>query len=264
LYKYAKKFCMKQFIHYLGYFSIILSAFCALYFLMAGTAYWFFYIRKSPALAKARIQTNYPTRQSIRREIKWSLITMVIVSIITQVTLVMVEQGYSKMYFSFARYGGLYFAATIIGGILLNDTYFYWMHRFMHLKKVFPYVHRIHHLSKTPTPWAIYSFSPAEAFLNFLFFPALVFLLPMHPLAIGAVFFYNIASNTTGHLGFEIIPQRLRHFWIFHFYTSVTHHDMHHTKVKYNFGLYFNIWDWLMKTNHADYKQSFHTKKTLL
>ena len=228
---------------------------------MAGTAYWLFYIRKNPSLTKGKIQTNLPTNNSIRREIKWSLITMVIVALLTQVTLVLIEQGHSKMYFTISSFGRLYLLATIFGSILLNDTYFYWMHRFMHLKKIFPYVHRIHHLSKTPTPWAIYAFSPAEAILNFLFFPALVFLFPIHPLAIAAVFLYNIASNTTGHLGYEIIPQRLRHFWIFRFYTSVTHHDMHHAKVKYNFGLYFNFWDWLMKTNHADYEKTFHTKK---
>jgi sterol desaturase/sphingolipid hydroxylase (fatty acid hydroxylase superfamily) len=32
---------------------------------------------------------------------------------------------------------------------------------------------------------------------------------------------------------------------------------MHHRLVKCNYGLYFNIWDRLMGTNHPDYEKSF-------
>jgi sterol desaturase/sphingolipid hydroxylase (fatty acid hydroxylase superfamily) len=33
---------------------------------------------------------------------------------------------------------------------------------------------------------------------------------------------------------------------------------MHHRLVKCNYGLYFNIWDRLMGTNHPDYEKSFN------
>jgi sterol desaturase/sphingolipid hydroxylase (fatty acid hydroxylase superfamily) len=33
---------------------------------------------------------------------------------------------------------------------------------------------------------------------------------------------------------------------------------MHHRLVKCNYGLYFNIWDRLMNTNHPDYEKSFN------
>jgi hypothetical protein len=35
---------------------------------------------------------------------------------------------------------------------------------------------------------------------------------------------------------------------------SVTHHAQHHEKFRANFGLYFNVWDRLMGTNHRDYE----------
>ncbi len=186
---------MKFFVEMVGSFAIILTVYSVLYFLLAGTAYWVFYGRKSAALQKLRIQAIYPTKKSIRREIRWSLLTMLVVSILTQLTVIMVQQGWSRMYYRIASHGWIYFVASIVAGILLNDTWFYWTHRFMHLKKVFPYVHRIHHLSKAPTPWAIYSFSPAEAFLNFLIFPLLVFVIPMHPYAIATVILYNLVLN---------------------------------------------------------------------
>ena len=36
-----------------------------------------------------------------------------------------------------------------------------------------------------------------------------------------------------------------------------THHIMHREKVGSNYGLYFNWWDRLMGTNHADYERRF-------
>ncbi|MDP9077872.1 MAG: hypothetical protein M3O71_10645 [Bacteroidota bacterium] len=32
---------------------------------------------------------------------------------------------------------------------------------------------------------------------------------------------------------------------------------MHHRYVKYNFGIYFNFWDRVMKTNHPKYEENF-------
>ena len=32
---------------------------------------------------------------------------------------------------------------------------------------------------------------------------------------------------------------------------------MHHRYVKYNFSIYFNFWDRVMKTNHPNYENAF-------
>ena len=36
-----------------------------------------------------------------------------------------------------------------------------------------------------------------------------------------------------------------------------TNHVMHHEKMRGNYGLYFNVWDRLMGTNHPDYESRF-------
>jgi sterol desaturase/sphingolipid hydroxylase (fatty acid hydroxylase superfamily) len=36
-----------------------------------------------------------------------------------------------------------------------------------------------------------------------------------------------------------------------------TNHIMHHETLRGNFGLYFNLWDRLMRTNHECYEQRF-------
>lgn len=36
-----------------------------------------------------------------------------------------------------------------------------------------------------------------------------------------------------------------------------TNHVMHHEKMRGNYGLYFDIWDRLMGTNHREYENRF-------
>ncbi|MCX6197873.1 MAG: hypothetical protein NTY88_01450 [Bacteroidetes bacterium] len=48
----------------------------------------------------------------------------------------------------------------------------------MHLKKVYPYVHLIHHKSVNPTPWAAFAFHPLEAVGQVLILPIMVFAMP--------------------------------------------------------------------------------------
>jgi sterol desaturase/sphingolipid hydroxylase (fatty acid hydroxylase superfamily) len=60
-----------------------------------------------------------------------------------------------------------------------------------------------------------------------------------------------------GHCGYEIFPRwflRTPLGWVLN---SVTHHAQHHEKFQANYGLYFNVWDRLMGTNHRDYGRRF-------
>jgi hypothetical protein len=46
-------------------------------------------------------------------------------------------------------------------------------------------------------------------------------------------------------------------FWYGLFLNTSTHHAMHHEAFRANYGLYFNIWDRLLGTNHPQYEQRF-------
>ena len=43
----------------------------------------------------------------------------------------------------------------------------------------------------------------------------------------------------------------------FDWLTTVTHHDLHHSESRWNFGLYFTWWDRWMGTEHPRYKEEF-------
>jgi Delta7-sterol 5-desaturase len=45
--------------------------------------------------------------------------------------------------------------------------------------------------------------------------------------------------------------------WLRRLLNTPTNHVMHHETLCGNFGLYFNLWDRLMGTNHEDYEQRF-------
>lgn len=218
------------------------------YLIPASLLYFGFRRWRKEAWASRRIQQRRPSKADIQREIKWSVATLLAFSLFSALLLEAVQAGKTSVYFGLQDYGLLYLPASFFAALVLHDTYFYWIHRFMHLPRVFPFIHKIHHLSVTPTPFAYFSFQPAEMALQFGIFPILIFFLPMHPFTLIAFFSYNVAINIIGHGGFEIIPARWSKLPLLRLSNNVSHHDLHHTRFHYNFGLYFNFWDRLMGT----------------
>ena len=48
-----------------------------------------------------------------------------------------------------------------------------------------------------------------------------------------------------------------RHSPLFELLNTSVHHNIHHSKFKGNYGLYFRFWDRLMNTEHPDYVKSY-------
>lgn len=227
------------------------------YLIPAGLTYFLFYVLKKNQWKTKRIQDRYPKKKSVNREIKCSLRAILFFAFYTTLLNFFIVTGKTKVYYSINDYGIGYLILSVILFILIQDTYFYWTHRFMHLKKVFPLIHKSHHLSNTPTPFATLAFGPWETIIEFGIYPLVIFLLPMHPLAIGLFLLYNVILNTAGHIGYEVIPRSFFNHQILKYGLTVTHHEMHHSKVNCNYGIYFNIWDRIMKTNHQNYEKTF-------
>jgi sterol desaturase/sphingolipid hydroxylase (fatty acid hydroxylase superfamily) len=75
---------------------------------------------------------------------------------------------------------------------------------------------------------------------------------------------WQIAFNVFGHCGYEILPSWFLRTRAGAFLNTPTHHAMHHEKVGGNYGLYFNVWDRLLGTNHPDYQRRFEEVTTKL
>ncbi len=231
------------------------------YLIFAGALFLIFYVWKKRHFFKVKIQQKYPDNKHILHEIGYSFLSITIFSLVGTTLFVLRKHGYTQMYLNFGDHSVAYFIFTVIAFILLHDTYFYWTHRLMHWKKIYPYVHKIHHVSTNPTPWAAFAFHPLEAIVEVGIVPIMVFLIPLHPLAILAWVMYQTGMNVLGHLGFELFPAGFTEGAISKWHNTSTHHNMHHRHVNCNYGLYFNFWDRILGTNHAQYTQRFEEVK---
>ncbi len=227
------------------------------YLLIAGGAFLFFYVLGRQRWLRFRIQKAFPSNAKIRMEILWSLSTFVIFGCMAVLTAWMSKQGWTLLYTDLTEYGCTWFWVSVPLMLVLHDTWFYWTHRFMHWKVIFPYVHKVHHLSTNPSPWASFSFHPAEAVIEAGIIPLVAVVIPAHPIAILIFLFLMTIMNVMGHLGYELFPKKFVRHGLFKWSNTSTHHNMHHRLVKCNFGLYYNFWDRIMGTNHADYEKHF-------
>lgn len=209
-----------------------------------------------------KIQVKYPTSKDYWREAGYSLLTMFVYA--TFVALVYIPQvrPHTKMYASISDmsgpvWGWVYWVFSIMMMLLIHDLYFYLMHRAVHHKKIYPYVHKVHHLSHNPTPLAAFAFHPLEAFTEFLIVPIVAFILPHTASAMAVWMFLMSLSNAYGHLGFEFYPKGFNNHPLGRWINTSVSHNMHHKYAQQNYGLYTLIWDRLFGTVHAKYDEIY-------
>ena len=218
------------------------------YLLPAGLFHYLFLKRCSSATEAMRIQKRRPRRQDIHREIRQSVSALLLFSVYSLVVYHAAGSGATALYFDFEERSWSWAAAGFAAMVVLHDIYFYTTHRLMHLPPLFKAVHAGHHKSITPTPWSILSFQPLETISQFGFFALVIFILPLHPATLLAYLLFDGIVNAAGHCGHEFVPQASQNHWFLKYLNAVTHHDLHHTRFRYNFGQYFNIWDRLFGT----------------
>jgi len=142
----------------------------------------------------------------MRFDILYSFQTVLVFA--TMASLVLFQwREYTNLYPKINEHGLGYYLLTFPLMFIIHDTYFYWMHRFMHLPQVFKHVHLVHHHSTNPTPWTSYSFHLIEAVLEAGIIPIIAFTLPVHRSALGLFLLFQFIYNVYGHLGFERIPE---------------------------------------------------------
>jgi len=229
----------------------------ARYVLLAGVAYVIFWRWCKDYWQSRRVQQKFPENKHLYTEIKYSLLTCVVFAGVMFGIYLAREAGYTRIYTNLADHSWSYLVFSVLAIIVAHDAYFYWMHRFMHLPKVFKYVHRVHHLSHNPSPWAAFAFHPLEALIEAGILPLVVFVMPMHPVAIGIFLMYMMVINVIGHLGYELFPSKLLKHPVGKWQNTSTSHNMHHQYGRSNYGLYFTFWDKMMGTEHPKYEERF-------
>jgi Delta7-sterol 5-desaturase len=129
---------------------------------------------------------------------------------------------------------------VLLGLVLLNiwnEIHFFLVHRFMHLPFFMRHVHRVHHLSKVPSVWSVYSFHWLEALLLSTVPLTLSFIYPLAPLAIALYPLNSVLFNFSGHCNYRIIA--LKNTWL----GMASRHVLHHQKGTVSFGFVSGLLD---------------------
>ncbi len=229
------------------------------YAFISGSAYLVFYVLLKNRFLSRKIQYRFPTWDKMKMDILYSLQTIIIFAgMATIVFRVLYE--HTNMYSNISDHGLIYYILTFPLMFLIHDTYFYWMHRLMHLPFIFRHVHLVHHTSTNPTPWTSYSFHFLESIIEAGIIFVIAFTLPVHKSALILFLLLQFIYNVYGHLGFELYPKNFHKTFIGKWINTSVAHNMHHKYFTGNYGLYFLFWDRLMGTLNPSYDDTFeHT-----
>ncbi len=212
-------------------------------------------LTSSRVLKSRSVRNRAPEARQRLREFANSVVTACVFGTVGLGVYFGSRAGVFHIYASTAHFGVGYWIFSLILVVVAHDAYFYWAHRFMHRRTIFSWAHSTHHRSVAPTQWAAYSFAPGEAFVQALFLPLFLLIVPLHVGAITLWGIHQVIRNAFGHAGVELEPSSwLKGWWGRHF-TTTLHHDLHHAQGRHNFGLYFTWWDRLCNTEHPEYRE---------
>ncbi len=223
------------------------------YWVIAGLPYLVLYVMKPRFSAARKVQAAFPPAAMVRFEFFWGNVSSALIAATLILAFAGWKAGYAKIYTDEGLFGAAWYYGSIVAMAAIHDAWFYWTHRLLHHPLFFRRFHATHHRSLNPTPWASLSFHPVEEVLSFGFFPLMVFVLPFHPVPLAYFFSLMFAGNVSGHSGFEL--GRLTP--LSRYLGGALIHNLHHTRVTKNFGLYTNLWDHLCGTFDESFAAEF-------
>lgn len=205
--------------------------------------------------ASRKIQPKPFRRKDMLRDFRTSVVAIVVFGLVGVVTVQLMSLGLLQWHDG--QYGLWMFLLGAFVTAVAHDTYFYWTHRWMHHRRLFRTFHYTHHLAKSPSVWTSYNLSIPEAVVQAAFIPIWFLIMPMNGWLVFFFFVHQLGRNVTGHAGYEFAWPGFSRGWITRWITTATHHDLHHSEGRHNFGIYFTWWDKLMGTEHPQYHERF-------
>jgi sterol desaturase/sphingolipid hydroxylase (fatty acid hydroxylase superfamily) len=236
---------------------VLFGAILGRYFLIAGGAYWLFYAVLGESLSQRTLRLRPPKRWAIRWDIGLATSSAAIFAVSAVLVLFAYDRGWTQLYGDL-KISDLWYLITSFGLVLLlQDAYFYFLHRLLHWPKLFKLMHQGHHRSGDPTPWTSFAFDPAEAVFQTLFILGVICVIPLHFMTLIAILITMTVWTVFNHLGFELCPASFSQHWLSKWLIGSTHHSIHHRKYTLHYGLYFTFWDRLLGTHDPAYDHEF-------
>ncbi len=235
-------------------FVILSSIFFLVVFLryltVSGIFHILFYKLLFNQFAHRIVNGPIKSRRQISKEISWSAITSFVFAISGTFMVIQWQREDTMIYVDVMDYPIWYLPLSLLVILFLHETYYYWLHRWMHLPKVFKLMHKVHHDSITTTSLTSFSFHPLEAIAQALIIPLIVFFIPVNIYVLLIILVLMTLSGTINHAGVELYSNNWFGKWVI----GASHHDLHHKRFRVNFGLYFTFWDRWMGTESVGFE----------
>ena len=191
---------------------------------------------------KLKIQDKNINYDVLKSRVPLVLFNVIVLMILTTIGLYYFKSYYISDYTSFYIETG-----KLIIILLVDDVFFYFLHRTMHENKfIYKTIHKIHHRANTPIPIDYIYVHPLEWLSGFI--GPFIGMLLIGGISIETFWAYLIVRNVhelhihsglkTSSFISKIIP----------FYGPNEHHDLHHAKRDGNYASTFVLWDKIFKT----------------
>ena len=230
---------------YLTFFAIIFLR----YLIFSGAYYMVFLKMFKNRFSHRLLVTAKPKSGQLRRELILSIYSALIFGFVGLVMVIQWKHGLSRIYSGFDTYSIWYFPLSLLIFLLLHDTYYYWLHKWMHTSKWMRKFHMEHQRSIETTVLTSFAFHPIESVLQVLFLPSFTFLIPINEFLLLVILGIMTISSVFNHAGVEVYFKNYKKRFIKFFFIGATHHDIRHRNSKKKIGLYFTFWDKVMNTN---------------
>jgi sterol desaturase/sphingolipid hydroxylase (fatty acid hydroxylase superfamily) len=245
-----------------AFLELVLSSFATQtggYFALVGVLYAVFWVGGARALAARKLQKQRRVdKKQIAFELKNTVAALLAGTVNAAAVMAVAQSPYSRFTTDLEAAGGVWgVGASLVGLVLVNDVWFYGIHRLLHVPFFFRHIHAIHHKSVDVNPFSSYSFHFLEAFLLSAWFIAAAFVVPLYIPALAVLQLFGLANNLMSHLGYEVFPKWLVRVPILNLTNTSTFHNLHHIKMNGNYGLHSRIWDRLLGTEVAGYERAF-------
>ena len=185
---------------------------------------------------RCRVMHEVPGRHQMLKEIAWSGLTSLIFAVSGVFMLILWERGYTSVYVDPSEYPLWYMPISLILIMSIHETYYYWLHRWMHRPRVYRLFHKVHHDSIRTSSYTSFSFHPVESILQAII----------------------------NHAAIEVYPKNFQRNLVGKWFIGSAHHDLLHKKFLCNYGLYFRFWDRWMKTESLAFERHFDVKTGVL
>lgn len=148
-----------------------------------------------------------------------------------------------------------------VGLTLFMDLIMFVGHYIGHFDRPFRFVHGLHHRFENPVVIDLFVMHPLESvgFGSLWLIAALLVDLSIAGILLFAA--VNYLFGLAGHLGTEVLPDRVRRWIIFDFIATPAFHALHHRDPATNLGFYTVIWDRLLGSVNEDYRSGWMQRR---